>query len=563
MYMGSQATIKRIALLFVFLGVSTIVICSLIIAFSPEQIKQLINKIPGITVRNPFNVAITIKKTPKILFKIAIFLLGYGGIGFWLSRLHPGKMSRFVLREDDFQLPPLYYVIGTALVSFVLGYILVSQRMTGSLWCDEATHAECALNGSWLHPWIAGLVYNMRPYSYLMRAIVSLFGFSEFLIRLPSVISYCLYGWFLSIVVWTPKNRLLSSIAGLCILCYFMVSFGSIYTAAQARGHMPAAVMVGVGLWFFIRATRNLNPKRHLIIALICLSLAVSMVMTSSAAFAAIWLSLIIAFRIHRPLLSLENTAWFFNATTIAFGCIFLVYAPMLPKFLLWMATNPQWQAFGINSIIPWTNGLVGLGVILLLLVVFLTSFREDSSLFMIILTVIIIYLLLFVQHHAKFIYAAGAGTSMALLAALILRSTSARKTMKSIAISAVCLMIISTAYSFHDWMVRLVNFVPESMARQQVQSVSNNDSVLFIGHCTAPRFYLFRKGVKNYVFANNFQSFEKLLKIRNYDFIILNGSCAGPPKQFAMSGAIPSTKYKLIFKPLERSEQIWVWKKR
>jgi hypothetical protein len=506
--------------------------------------------------------SLTVKKTPIILIKVAGFLLLYAYLGFWLFKEKGKKIIRTSLLPIEFHIPPLFFTVTTFCLALSIGVILTFHRLHGSLWCDEAIQAECALMGSWLHPYSTGLFYNMRPYSYLMRVIMKTCGFSEFLFRLPSVISYCLFGWFLSLVVFTKKEPWISGIAGVCTMVFFLATPAAIYTASQARGHMPAAVLMALGLWLFILSTYQANTKPFLLLSLCSVSLAVSMVPTSIAAVSAIWLTLITALLLQRPLLNLDDAAWFYTVTGMALGCVFIVYAPATPRLILWMGTNPQWQAFGFNSILPWTNGWIGVGVITLFSCLFYFISRKYFVFLCAIFTIVGIWTLLFVHHHAGFIYAAGIGTTMTLMISLTQKYGIQIKKIKMITILATLILFVSTGLSIKHWLKEQKYFVPKSMAREQILLIDKKDNVLLIGHCTSPRFYLKMRGVYNLIFVNCRHQMDSLLTTKEFDWIILNGSAAGDPQDLVNSNVINPDEYRLFSQPLPGSEKIWVWKR-
>lgn len=561
--MNSQAIIRRIAFCFAFLAGVSILTALIFLSLTPDQLARIIKHIPYLALRSHLDVATTLKNTPKTLLKGAILLMSYAVTGFWLAQLKPTEVSAPIVAKDDYQLPPLSFTIGTSFLAITLGFTLVSQRLAASLWCDEAAHAAAALEGSWLHIWTTGLPYNMRPYSYLMRLLTECFGFSESLLRLPSVFAYCLYGWFLAVVCWTKNHRLASSITGIVIMLFFLITPGSIYTASQARGHMPAAVLLSGGLWLFIRAMGQPNPQRMLCLSLTSISLAFSMVLTSLAAFLSVWLTLIAALIFRRPLMSLENTRWFYSATAIALAFVFLVYAPMLPRFILWMATNPHSRTINFHPILPWTNGLIGFVAILPLTYAFILRFRNDFASLSVPLSIAGIWSIITLQQHAKFIYAAGAGTAISLFAVLTFRQRLHRKGLKIIVLTSILLMAISVGTSFQRWSVYDNHFVPESMAREQVILIEKSESVLIVGHCNAPRFYLRRKGISKITSVQNRYDLDQLLAAKSFDWIILNGSAAGNPRDIVQNKVIPPMKYHLVYQPQHGSEEIWTWRLR
>ncbi|MGH9580528.1 MAG: ArnT family glycosyltransferase, partial [Terriglobales bacterium] len=490
MNMNAPVWTRRIAWLFAVGGVLALLAGAAIVLQTPEQLAHLLEKLLGSRLQSPADVAATLKQTPKILLRGAAALLGFAGLGFLLLRCQGSEGVPPAGTGDRFRMPPLAYTLASGALALGIGLLLVSPRLGGSLWCDEASHASCALDGSWLHPWLVGSVVNMRPYSYVMRVLTTLFGFSETLLRLPSMLTYCAFGWFIAVAAWNEQNRWLSGVAGVALQAAFLAAPGAIYTAAQARGHMPAAVLLAVGLWCFVCACGQADPRRWLRWCLLCLGLSISMVMTSLAGLAAVWLAVVASLATRRPLLP-RHSPWFYNAAAVTIAAVLVVYAPVLPRFVLWMGSSPQWRAFGMGTILPWTTGWLEFVPLAVLTWFFIQAARKEWALSVVPLSAVAIWALLFAQHHAKFIYAAGSGTTLALLGALSVCRLEPLRPRQQIAWAALAVLVASAAFSLDGWLDERKHFVPESMARDQVAPIRKGDGVLLIGHCEAPRFYL------------------------------------------------------------------------
>jgi hypothetical protein len=539
-----------------------LVLTAIALRVLPSSIlSQLIARLPGVSLRSPADVAVALSKSTSLLLKAAAGMLCWAWLGFAV-----GKWTQNPEADGDTNLapaspPPVWYVALTGVMAFGIGIALTAYRLHESFWCDEAIRMTYALKGSWIAPWFAGYLDNTRPYLYLVRGLVSVFGFSEMVARAPSLLFYSGFAWFLAVICWNEQQRVLSGIGGALLLLFYLLAPEAQHSAGEASAHIMAASLVGVGLWSFTRIGQTPDRRRALLVSLACGACAMATVIFSLAFFVGIWLSIVVARLARRPIVGAEEARWLYVATTIAWAIVFIVYAPALPRTVVWVNTFNPYGGFGAWTFLPWTSGWMGALAVLLGAGCLIVTARKRMEYLAIPLTICAVWCLLHAQHIALGRYAASGGAAMMLLCCVCIQSVGRGAAHRAGAMVMCGLMVVAMGQSLRHWSRLHSLSIPRSFAREQVRDMRKSDRVLLVGHCRAPLFYIEKKGVRQIVKCNSRSDLDRRLATEPFDWVVLNGAAAGDPDTIVGGGVIPASEYTLVSTP-RRSELIWVWRR-
>ncbi len=175
------------------------------------------------------------------------------------------------------------------IVAFLVRLIALNQ----SLWLDEATTAQTIKHFSF-----AELIFKFAPtdfhpplYYLFMKVWSSIFGYSEIVLRMPSVIFSLLTGW----VVYQIGKKLQNEITGLWAAAFFLFNPLIIYYSQEARMYLMATFLLTAALYYLILYLKfGLSGNRSVILFNICVALSLLTFYGSIFLITGIYLTLII-----------------------------------------------------------------------------------------------------------------------------------------------------------------------------------------------------------------------------------------------------------------------------
>ncbi|MFC1584260.1 ArnT family glycosyltransferase [Fibrobacterota bacterium] len=550
----------KIAILSALIGVFFVALSLIITVSTEKEIVSFLNKTLSEYLTNSADVSNTIKHTPFILMQIALGFFIWGSIGYFLVK---GNLKDQQAQKPDhvsFSIPPWWYMLLSCILVFLLGYYLISHGLNDSFCVDEAQKAKYIVFSNWFSLWHQGLLDNMRMYAYFTKIVVELFGFSEKIMRIPNAVCYCLFAWFLIIISWNRKHRYLSTVGGVVVALFFMITPAAIQTAYTVRAHMMSAFFVAISSYGFVQAQRSNHKRRWLLLSVVPSALAMMNIVTSLAYFMSVWVVILLSIMLKRSFLSRNETLWFYTLNSISFVFILFVYAPKLPWIVSWLAFAKDWASFGTHTFLPWTNGWWGIGAVVLSLFMLKIN-KSELSVAVVPLTVAIVWLLVYVQSCAAPIYAAISGAGIMVICALAVQKDKQTFFSKMNTVLLYIVMIASIIISYKNWSAYVENRTPRSFAREAVMPIKGNETVLLVGHCQAPHFYLRLKTANNLFKANSVEQLKALLAVEEFDWIVLNASDGSGLRKIAESDIIPTRTYLKTFKAPQNSEDLWVWR--
>ncbi|MFZ2207004.1 MAG: glycosyltransferase family 39 protein [Microgenomates group bacterium] len=139
---------------------------------------------------------------------------------------------------------------------FISAFLIRLINLNQSLWLDESIVAKVVktipfhliptqLSPGDVHP----------PFYYMaVSAWTSLFGYSEVVLRMPSILFSLIAGWFVYKIGRLLKNHT----TGLWAAAFFLFNPLIIYYSQEARMHMMAAMFLTIALYYFLSA---IQPK--------------------------------------------------------------------------------------------------------------------------------------------------------------------------------------------------------------------------------------------------------------------------------------------------------------
>lgn len=145
-------------------------------------------------------------------------------------------------------------------LALLLRLILFNQ----SLWLDEAIQA-LALQGK-LGPLLTYAQADFQPplYHFVARGFTQIFGYSEVILRLPSMISGIFTVYFVIKIAQLLGNKKLGLIAGLLSATNPLL----IYYSHEGRTYALTTFLVTASMYYFIRLLKGKNPKYSILYTL-------------------------------------------------------------------------------------------------------------------------------------------------------------------------------------------------------------------------------------------------------------------------------------------------------
>ncbi len=139
----------------------------------------------------------------------------------------------------------------TLILIVLLGFFLRIQGLNQSLWLDESIQTLAVKNNSLLHLITTYSLGDFHPpfYHVVLKLWTDLFGYSEFSVRMPSVIFSTLTGLFIFLIGKKLKNEKVGLIAAFL----WMINPLAIYYGQEARMYSLAAFGVAGAVWFFLQ----------------------------------------------------------------------------------------------------------------------------------------------------------------------------------------------------------------------------------------------------------------------------------------------------------------------
>lgn len=136
-----------------------------------------------------------------------------------------------------------------------LGFFLRIISLNQSLWLDEAINVLAAKNYSLLNMLTVYAQADFHPPGYfiILWLWTKVFGYSEIVVRLPSVIFGLLTIWFVFLI----GQKIYSKSLGLIAALILAVNPLHIYYSQEARMYALAALAVSLNTWFFLNLIKG------------------------------------------------------------------------------------------------------------------------------------------------------------------------------------------------------------------------------------------------------------------------------------------------------------------
>ncbi len=157
---------------------------------------------------------------------------------------------------------------------FIFAFFIRLIALNQSLWLDEAVTANVVKNFNFLQIISKFSPTDFHPplYYLLMKLWTGLFGYSEVVLRFPSIIFSLLTGLF----VYKIAKLLNGYITGLWSALFFLFNPLIVYYSQEARMYMMATLFLTTALYFFISNIKDQKSKIH-IKNQICFTLFISL----------------------------------------------------------------------------------------------------------------------------------------------------------------------------------------------------------------------------------------------------------------------------------------------
>ncbi|MDO8609378.1 MAG: glycosyltransferase family 39 protein [bacterium] len=138
---------------------------------------------------------------------------------------------------------------------FILAFLIRLISLNQSLWLDEATTAKVVLNFNYLDIITKFSPFDFHPplYYLFMKFWTSIVGYSEIVLRMPSVLFSVLTGF----VIYKIGKLLKNEKAGFWAAVFFLLNPLIIYYSQEARMYSMVTFFVSCMIYFFIQSNRN------------------------------------------------------------------------------------------------------------------------------------------------------------------------------------------------------------------------------------------------------------------------------------------------------------------
>ena len=140
---------------------------------------------------------------------------------------------------------PIIYIL-------FLGFILRLIQINQSLWLDEATSAIVARDLSWNEIWNSFLIKDFHPplYYFALKIWSLIFGTSEIVLRMLSVIFGTLTIWIIYLIGKKIKSKLTGTVAAL----FLATAPLHVYYSQEARMYAMTSFFVAISVYFFLKS---------------------------------------------------------------------------------------------------------------------------------------------------------------------------------------------------------------------------------------------------------------------------------------------------------------------
>lgn len=200
---------------------------------------------------------------------------------------------------------------------FLFAFLIRLIGLNQSLWLDEATTAKVVQSFSYL-----GILTKFSPgdfhpplYYFVMKFWTTLFGYSEILLRIPSVIFSLLCGWIIYQIGKVLKNEKV----GFWSAVFFLFNPLIVYYSREVRMYTMTVFLLAVATYYFILVIRNSNCIINLVLFSLFCGLSF-LTFYGSAFYIAALLLLLLYKKQYKP----------FSVSCILFAFFLLIVAPLL-----------------------------------------------------------------------------------------------------------------------------------------------------------------------------------------------------------------------------------------
>lgn len=224
-----------------------------------------------------------------------------------------------------------YYVWGLLLLILAgAGFLRLFCLECESLWNDELATWDMSHYDTLADAWVLGIQPDVHPpaYQVLMFFIIKLFGDSEYVLRLPSVIT----GILSVAAIYLVAKELYSRQEGLIAAAVMAVSWAPINYSQEARSNSLLMLSTMLVIYFWLRVSKTLASPQADVRTLLKYSTGFVITVALTAYTHYFGLQIVVLICAFGLLLNLRHPRRLLYWGVLG-GVLVLVYAPWLPSF--------------------------------------------------------------------------------------------------------------------------------------------------------------------------------------------------------------------------------------